>query len=254
MIRSKKRRRTRERTNPLKTIGILGGMGPEATVDLFSKIVKGTQVQKDQDHLRILIDNNPKIPDRTLAIVGKGPSPLPSLLECGKKLERMGAHFLIIPCVTAHHFHEDLQRRLKVPVLHIVEETKRYVRLHLKGIRRIGLLATTGTLRTGLFQRVFAESPIELITPSPETQENKVMEAIYGVKGVKAVGPSPFSKNLIRLAARELIRKGAEAVIAGCTEIPLVLKEGDLPVPVVDPLRVLARAAVEKAGGRWKET
>lgn len=236
-----------------KTIGILGGMGPEATIDLFSKIVKGTEARRDQDHLRVLIDNNPKIPDRTLAILGKGPSPLPLLIECGKKLERMGAQFLIIPCVTAHHFHHDLQRRLKVPVLHVVEETKRYLLLHHKGIHRIGLLATTGTIRTGLFQRVFTESPIELIVPSPETQERKVMEAIYGVRGIKAIGPSSCSKRLVRQAARELIRKGAEAVIAGCTEIPLVLKDGDLPVPVVDPLWVLAKAAVEKAGGRWKE-
>lgn len=244
---------TQEETMSQKTIGILGGMGPEATVDLFSKIVKGTRVRRDQDHLRILIDNNPKIPDRTLAIEGKGPSPLPSLVESAKKLERMGAHFLVIPCVTAHQFHADLQKRLKIPVLHIVEETIRYVLLRFKGIRKIGLLATTGTLRTGLFQRALTESPIELIIPSSQTQETKVMEAIYGAKGVKAVGPSPYSIRLVRQAARELMRKGAEGILAGCTEIPLIIRDGDLPVPVVDPLWVLARTAVEKAGGRWKE-
>ncbi len=253
---------TREETAPStcdstgfpKTIGILGGMGPEATVELFSKIVKGTRVRKDQDHLRILIDNNPKIPDRTLAIEGKGPSPLPFLIECGKRLERMGAQLLIIPCVTAHHFHADLQKRLKIPVLHIVEETREYVLHRLKRIRRIGLLATTGTLRTGLFQKAFAESSIEILTPSPETQAGKVMGAIYGAAGIKALGPSSYSRRLVRQAAGELMSKGAEAIIAGCTEIPLVLRNGDLSVPVVDPLHVLARAAVEKAGGRWRES
>jgi aspartate racemase len=233
-----------------KIIGILGGMGPEATIDLFTKIVKGTKAKKDQDHLRILIDNNPKIPDRTLAIQRKGPSPLTQLIRSAKLLENVGADFIVIPCVTAHHFFESLQKRVKIPFLHLVEETVKYIQTRLKGIRKIGLIATTGTIQTGLFQKAFSNHVIELILPTPEVQKKWVMEAIYGKKGIKVIGPSENSKRLILKASESLIKQGAQAIIAGCTEIPLVLKDGDLSVPVIDPISILANAAVKKARGK----
>lgn len=235
-----------------KIIGILGGMGPEATVDLFTKIVKGTKAKKDQDHLRILIDNNPKIPNRTLAIQGKGPSPLPLLIKSARTLEKAGADFIVIPCVTAHHFHGPLQKRIRIPILHIVEETVNHVQARFRRIRTIGLLATSGTLQSGLFQRAFSRSKIELILPRPDVQKDRVMEAIFGKGGIKDLGPSDKSRRLILDASRELIRQGAQAVIAGCTEVPLVLKDGDLSMPVIDPVAILARAAVQKALGRRK--
>jgi len=177
-----------------KIIGILGGMGPEATIDLFTKIVKETKVKKDQDHLRILIDNNPKIPDRTLAIQKKGPSPLIQLIRSATVLEKAGADFIIIPCVTAHYYYESLQKRIKIPILHIIEETLEYLQAKLKGISKIGLIATTGTIQTGLFQKAFSHHVIELILPAPKLQKKWVMEAIYGKKGIKVIGPSEDSK------------------------------------------------------------
>lgn len=232
-----------------KIIGILGGMGPEATIDLFTKIVKGTRVKKDQNHLRILIDNNPKIPDRTLAIQGKGPSPLPQLIQSAKLLQRAGADFIVIPCVTAHYYHEPLQKKIKIPILHIIGETVNYLKKKFKGVRKIGLIATTGSIQTGLFQGAFSSIGIDTVLLSPSVQKNWVMEAIYGEKGIKAVGSSEASKYLIVEVSQRLIRQGAQAIIAGCTEIPLVLKDGDLPVPIIDPISILARAAIEKAGG-----
>ena len=237
-----------------KIIGILGGMGPEATIDLFTKIVKGTKVRKDQDHLRILIDNNPKIPDRTLAIQGKGPSPLTELVRSAKILERAKADFIVIPCVTAHHYFQPLQERIKIPILHIVLETVKYIQSRLRGIHKIGLIATTGTIHTRLFQRAFSHTGIELILPSPEIQKKLVMKAIYGRDGIKVIGPSEKSKRLIFDASRRLIRQGAHAIIAGCTEVPLVLKERDLSVPVIDPISVLAQAAIEKAREKKKKS
>ena len=230
-----------------KVIGILGGMGPEATIDLFAKIVKGTKAKKDQDHLRILIDNNPKIPNRTLAILGKGESPLPHLVRSAKTLAKAGVDFIVIPCVTAHHFYGPLQKKIKIPVVHIVQETRRYLQAHLKEVHTIGLLATTGTLRSGLFQNAFAGSGIEIISPPPDLQKYHVMEAIFGKEGIKTIGPSEESKRLMVAAAKRLIGRGAQAIIAGCTEVPLVLKQGDLPVPVIDPVAILAGAAVERA-------
>ncbi len=235
---------------PEKIIGILGGMGPEATIDLFTKIVKGTKVKKDQDHLRILIDNNPKIPDRTLAIQRKGPTPLTQLVRSAKILQKAGAVFIVIPCVTAHYYYDSLQKRIKIPILHIVDETVRYIKKKLKGMTKIGLIATEGTMQTGLFQKALSNNVIELILPTPGVQKKWVMEAIYGKKGIKIVGPSEQAKRLILKASESLIKQGAQAIIAGCTEVPLVLKRRDLPVPVIDPISVLASAAIRKARGK----
>jgi aspartate racemase len=233
-----------------KTIGILGGMGPAATVDLFTKIVEGTKVKRDQDHLRVLIDNNPKIPDRTLAIQGKASTPLTEMVRSAKILENAGADFIVIPCVTAHYYYDSLQKRIKIPILHVVEETMKYIEKKMKGMGRIGLIATEGTIHTGLFQKAFSNNAMELILPTPEVQRKWVTEAIYGKRGIKAVGPSEHSKRFIREASESLIKQGAQAIIAGCTEVPLVLKGGDLPIPVIDPISVLASAAVGKAQGK----
>ena len=235
-----------------QVIATVGGMGPEATIDLFTKIVKGSKVKRDQDHLRIVIDNNPQIPDRTLAIKGKGPSPLPRLTQSAKMLGRAGANFILIPCITAHHFFGPLQRRIKTPILHILDETLDYIQTQLEEVHKIGIIATTGTVQAGLFQKIFANSNIELIFPVPETQKKYVMEAIYGKRGIKTIGPSENSKRLVLKASKELMRRGAQVIIAGCTEIPLVLKEGDLPIRILDPLSILAKAAIKEAGGKTK--
>jgi aspartate racemase len=238
---------------PEKIIGILGGMGPEATIDLYTKIVKGTKVKKDQDHLRILIDNNPKIPDRTLAIKKKGPSPLPQLIRSAKILENAGADFIIIPCVTAHYYLKPLQKRIKIPILHLIEISVQYLKTKWKGISKIGLLATTGTIQTGLFQKALSHTGIGVVLPDPEIQENWVMEAIYGKQGIKVTGPTENSRRLILKASEKLVHLGAQAIIAGCTEVPLVLKDGDLSVPLIDPVSILAKAAIERAKGKKRE-
>jgi aspartate racemase len=235
---------------PEKVIGVLGGMGPEATLELLGKILKLTGARTDQEHLRIVIVNNPKVPNRTLAIQGKGPSPMPELRRSARALERAGADFIVIPCVTAHYFYAPLSRATRLPIVHLVRELVSYVRAQYPALHTVGLLATTGTLETGLFQKTFANTSVTVLTPSARSQKQQVMHAIFAKKGIKAVGPTPWSKVLIADAANTLTSRGAQLIIAGCTEIPLVLHDGDLPVPVVDALTVLARVAVERARGR----
>ncbi len=235
---------------PEKIIGVLGGMGPEATIELFTQIVRRTRAKKDREHLRVLIDNNPKVPDRTAAILGAGKSCLPELVRSARALERAGADFIVIPCVTVHHFHGALQRRTSLPVLHIVEETVKRIRTRHSRARRIGLLATTGTIRAGLFQKALAGTRMALIVPREETQERVVMKAVYEIK---ANGATDKARALVRRAAEEIVALGAQVVVAGCTEIPLVLRDGDLPVPVVDPIAILAEAAIDRAGGKRRK-
>lgn len=228
-----------------KVVGILGGMGPEATVDLFAKIVKNTPARRDQDHLRIVVEDDPSIPDRTAAIFEGGPDPLPAMLEAGRRLIGAGADFIVIPCNTAHHFYERLAGRLPVPVLHIMEETARFIARDHPAARRIGLLATTGTVWTGLYDRALAKRGLTVLHPAPAVQE-QIMEAIYGRDGIKA-GHYDRPRELLTAAGRSLVESGADVVVAGCTEIPLVLKPGLLPVPVIDATEALALAAVTEA-------
>lgn len=222
-----------------RVIGVIGGMGPLATADLFMKIVKSTPAAKDQDHPRIVIDNNPEIPDRTAFIVGKGADPKPLLIETARNVERMGASFLCIPCNTAHFFHGDIQAAVNIPVLHIMREVAAY----LKGkVKKAGILASTGTLQTRLYENSLTDAGIVALTPEGADQE-EVMDAIYSVKA----GDLEKGRRLALAAGQKLVSKGAEAVIAGCTEIPLVLQEGDLPVPVIDATQILAEACVREA-------
>jgi len=228
---------------PEKIIGILGGMGPEATTDLFYKIIKLTPAEKDQDHLRVIIDNNPKIPDRTASILGKGGDPLPALRETAQNLEKAGADFIIIPCNTAHYFLLSIQGSVKIPILNMIEETAKETRKKISLIQKVGLLASAGVYETKIYHQHFKKFNIEVISPEEKDKE-KVMKVIYAVKAGDL--SEKVKKNII-LIAQKLIDKGVEAIIAGCTEIPLILKEGDVSVPIIDPTQALAKAAVRKA-------
>ena len=222
-----------------KTVGILGGMGPEATADLFMKIIKATPAKKDQEHLRVVMDSNPKIPDRTAFILGKGEDPRPLLLAGAKNLEQLGASFIVIPCNTAHYFHKAIQDSVGIRVLNIMDE----VAGHLSGkAQRVGILASTGTLTTRLYENALARCGIETVLPQG-TDQDKVMRAIYAVKA----GELDIGKEIALEQGRNLVAAGAQAVVAGCTEIPLVLKEGDLEVPVIDATTILAQSAVRFA-------
>jgi len=225
-------------------IGVLGGMGPAATADFYQKLIQATPAKSDQEHFKVLIFSNPHIPDRTAAICGEGPDPTPALIEGAELLVRAGVAFIAIPCVTAHFFYEGLQAATSVPILHIVGEAAAAVRRDHPALRRLGLLATTGTVQTRLFERYFEPHGLTILTPDPAVQAANVTEAIYAVKHGE---PLDRPRRLIREAATHLEARGAEAVIAGCTEVPLILLDGDLPIPVIDPTQLLAQAAVRKA-------
>lgn len=228
---------------PEKIIGILGGMGPEATIDLFYKIIKFTPAEKDQEHLRIIIDNNPKIPDRTAAILGKGEDPLPALQETAQNLEKAGADFIIIPCNTAHYFLSSIQESVNIPVLNMIEETAKETKKRIPQIKKVGLLASIGVYKSEIYHQHFKKFNIEVISPEEKDKE-EIMKVIYTIKAGDL--SQKVKKNILKIT-QKLIDKGAEAIIAGCTEIPLILKEGDVSVPLIDSTQILARIAVQKA-------
>ncbi|MBW2337150.1 MAG: amino acid racemase [Deltaproteobacteria bacterium] len=233
-----------------KTIGVLGGMGPEATLDCFGKIIKNTPAKTDQDHLRVVIDSNPAIPDRIAAIVGDGESPVPALIAECRVLEKAGADFIIIPCVTVHVFLSEIQAHSQLPILSIIDAVAEAVCRKIPEARTIGLMGTIATIQGGLFQKRLAEESINTLLPDRAAQA-KIIDAIKDIKDIR----SPRTRSEITAAlieaARSLINKkpeGARAIIAGCTEIPLALGQEHLPVPYFDALTILARAAIRRAG------
>ena len=226
-----------------KIIGIIGGMGPLATADLFEKITLHTRAQRDQDHLRILIDSNTNIPDRTAALLHGGQDPTPQLTASAALLERMGAQVLIMPCNTAHNYYDAVAGAVHIPVLHMIRLTAQA--LQTRGVAAAGLLATDGTVETGIYQRTFAGTGIDLLTPEPEGQR-AIMDMIY--RGVKA-GDLRYDASAARRAMDSLLRQGAQTLILGCTELPLAAKLYQLDYPFTDPTLELALGAIRFAGG-----
>ena len=229
---------------PEQIVGILGGMGPEATAELFRRILSLTQAKVDQNHLHVLVDSNPKIPDRTAAIIGEGESPLPALVAAAQNLERAGADFIAIPCNTAHYWLHELREEVSIPIINMIGETALRVADQRPALHKIGLLATTGTLQSGLYQRAFADNSIDIFVPSEE-QDAVIMSAIHAIKA----GDHSVKSAVIEVA-QELMACGAQGIIPGCTELSLVVPAGSLSVPVFDPLSILAERAVSLARGR----
>ena len=230
-----------------KVIGILGGMGPEATLDCFEKIIRNTPAVKDQDHLRVIIDSNPKVPDRTAAILGKGPSPLPLLLQGCRTLQQAGADFIIMPCVSAHFYQEEMRQQITLPLVSIFDVVAETLSHDHPEIKVVGLLGTTGTVRSGLFQKRLKADGIEALVCEDKVQE-RVMAAIYDIKSSQANRPREAITNDLIAAAQSLIFRGAAGIVAGCTEIPLALSQRNLSVPYFDALLLLARATIRLAG------
>ena len=226
-----------------KIIGILGGMGPEATIDLFKKIVKLTAAIQDQDHLRIIIDNNPKIPDRTKAILYGEGNPLPSLIKTAKNLKKAGADFIIIPCNTAHYYYDKIQEAVCIPILNMIQETSIFVHKMFPFIKNISLFATQGTYKSQLYQLYFNNFAIKIMIPS-EMEQNELMEIIYRIKG--GYNLDLLKKQVIKIIYSQ-INNGAQGIITGCTELSLIIEEKEFTIPIIDPTLVLAQKAIEKA-------
>jgi len=230
-----------------RTIGIIGGMGPEATAYFYWLIIKKTKARKDQEHIHVIIDSYPQIPPRTVAILGKGPSPLPYLIESARRLEGAGAEILVMPCITAHYYYDKLKARTSLPVVNLLQVTVEEIRRTLPEARKIGLIGSTGTIKSRLFHNYLEKAHLEPLSPTPSEQK-RVMQAIFGPEGIKAGITSGRPRESLIDIAHQLISRGAEAIIAACTEVPLVLKENDLSVPLFDPMEIGARVCITLAG------
>jgi aspartate racemase len=229
-----------------KKAGVLSGMGPEVTSEFIRRIMAITEAEKDQDHIPLIINHNPTIPDRTEAILHKGKNPVPELKSSLELLVKAGADFIVIPCNTAHYYYEQMQKSVPVPIFHIIRETVKKSLFLKKGLKTAGLLATSATVKTGIYQKEFSAEKVKVKTLSEKLQQ-MVMNAIIDIKAGRN---KSTAKDKMLQAGQELMNSGAEIIIVGCTEISLVVKQEDFKIPLVDSLQVLAEKTIEEAGGR----
>ena len=200
-----------------KILGIIGGMGPLATVNLFNKIVINTDARSDQEHIHMLIDNNVNIPDRTAFLLGKGKDPTKELIKSATRLEKAGADFLIMPCNTAHHFYQVIKEKINIDFLNMIEETVRFIQLKYPGVKKVGLLSTDGTLKAKIYDSYFNKQNIQVINPRKKIQDS-IMDIIYGIKA----GKKEIQIDAIYNAAEEFKAKGIGVFVLGCTELSIV--------------------------------
>jgi aspartate racemase len=225
-----------------KVVGILGGMGPEATVDLMQRIIRLTPALDDIDHIRCIVDNNPKVPSRIKAIIeGDGEHPGPCMADMGKRLENWGADFLVIACNTAHYYYKDVQQAVTIPVINLIDLVSSYFRNQYPDQENVGLLASPAVAMTGLYTTKLSALGIKDIWPDPESQE-MLLDVIKEVKKGNT-GESVYSRYV--KVCDNLKKKGTKTAIIACTELSAL--QSDLPIETVDAAHVLAEEIIRIA-------
>jgi aspartate racemase len=227
-----------------ETLGVLGGMGPLATVDFLAKVIERSKAQWDWQQLPIVSGVWPQVPDRVTALTVPGaPSPAPSLIACGQTLVAAGARCIAMPCNTIHCWYDELAAAVDVPVFHIVDEA---IRRFPEGTGKVGLMATRGTLEAGLYQERLAAAGIECVEPSPEVLHEALLPAIGAVKRHNL----KEATHLFEATARHLLAS-TDTIVLACTDLPPLLRYADphLDAAWVDTNDTLAQACVQWAHG-----
>jgi aspartate racemase len=243
---NQKMRKEKEKKMPDRLIGILGGMGPEATLDLYRYILALTPATKDQDHIRILIYSNPRIPDRTAAIIAGGENPLDCLIDSAMLLERAGAEIIAIPCNAAHYYLPEMRKKVRVPILDMVTETCGNLTRELPSVKTVGLLASLGAVRSGVYHKSLTDAGIGILMPDDAEQQ----EIENGIAQIKAGIHTRSTQETFQSIGSRLFESGAGAVILGCTEVPLAFNSSRVNYPTLNSTRILAEATVDWALGK----
>ncbi|MGR6320632.1 amino acid racemase [Micromonospora soli] len=225
-----------------RMVGVLGGMGPAATVDFYGKLVEETAATCDQEHVPVVIWGNPRVPDRSLSLLG-GEDPTPYLRRGIEALKQAGCEVLAVPCNTAHAFVPRLADVAGLELVSIIEVTADA--LAADGVRRAGVLATTGTRQAGLYADALRQRGVTVIEPDEPGQRH----VTAAIGAVKSGGVRPVHTRALAEVSRSLADRGAERVVTACTELVLALDSSRVPVPVLDPARLLARRVAAVALG-----
>ncbi len=232
-----------------KILGVIGGMGPEATAYFYEEIIAHTKASKDQDHINMVILNCASMPDRTEAIKsGKHDELLATMKAEVEKLEKCGAGNIAIPCNTSHYFMDRIREMTDIPVINMIDETARHVAEGEIKVKKVGILATDGAISTGLYQKACSDHGLVAEVPDPDSQK-KVMSLIYDdIKAGKMGDEDKFHD-----AVTNLQSKGCNVIILGCTELSVYKKHHKVPIHCVDALDVLVRESIIRSGAEYEE-
>ncbi len=226
----------------MKRLGIIGGMGPMASAVFAEMITEMTDAANDQEHIEYIMHSCPWIPDRTEFLLGLSKDdPCVGIISVGKRLSEAGTDLIAIPCVTAHCFHKRISIGIPVPVVNVMSETADYLKK--EGVERVGLLATDGVIKSGIFEKEIKSVGVDVILPSEEKQKY-VMQMIYD--DIKA--NNEINVSLYETVSTELFQNGCDVILLGCTELSMLTRENDLPGAYLDAMRVLAKVCVECCG------
>ncbi|SHE53302.1 aspartate racemase [Modicisalibacter ilicicola DSM 19980] len=225
-------------------VGVIGGMGPDATVEFMQRVIDATPADDDSDHIHLLVDNNPKVPSRIKALIeGDGENPGPTIAAMAQRLEKAGARFLVMPCNTAHYYWEYAQESVGIPVFNMIRLTLEAVHQAAPGAR-VGMLASPALRKIGLYERYADDLGLKLVYPH---NENALLEVIRAVKrGERRHGTTLEAFNR---AAEDLGRQGADVLVLACTELSVIQESLTTAVPVYDSLQILADEVVRSVEG-----
>lgn len=230
--------------NGEKTVGVIGGMGPDATVELMRRVIAATPADDDADHIHMIVDNNPKVPSRIKALIeGTGETPGPFIAGMARGLAAAGADFLVIPCNTAHHYHAEVADAVSIPVLNVITLTATAISTAPPAPRRIGMLASPAVKIVGLFDAAFQAVGIETLYP----ESNDRLLAV--IKAVKAGQITDAVRETFNAVVDELEADGAGALLIACTELSVISDALTSTLPVFDTLQVLTDEIVARAKG-----
>ncbi len=225
-----------DKTSP--TVGVIGGMGPAAAIDFMHKVVALTPAERDEQHVHMILDNDPTVPSRQDALLAGGEDPGPAIAAIGQRLEVAGADFLVMVCNTAHAFVGPLQSRVRIPLVSIIDVTVDACR----GFKRVGVLATDGCIRSRIYQDAMERNDVECVLPT----DAEIVQLTAVIAAVKAGNLGDAVVQGTVQVANALVERGAEAIVVGCTEISLFLEPGTLTVPLLSSTDLLAEYVVTR--------
>jgi len=229
-----------------KVLGIIGGMGPEATTDFMNRVIRVTPATDDKDHIRMIVDNHPQIPSRIKALFEKnGEDPTGCLIQIAQNLETWGADLIAIPCNTAHYYYQAVQNSVQIPILNMLELVTDLINRNHPDLKKVGFLGSTAVIQTGLYEKKLAQHSISIVYPKSGSQD-RIMTVIRAIKSGKY---SDSELQVVVDTASELIQSGADVLIIGCTELSATCHMLPDHICFYDASQILAEAVVKEIKG-----
>ena len=227
---------------PLPRIGVLGGMGPLASAEFMVKLVQATPAQRDQEHFPTTLDSSPQIPDRPSSLNGNGPDPFPAMIDVIRRLESDGCAMIAMPCNTVHHWYDRLVDQTDLPIVHIADAVAQRLRELTPTVKRVGVLGAWVTSNLGIYSKRLGDE-WEWVYASDDELKSVVMPGIAAVKA----GDLAQGRTLFLAAIQAMLAQRPDAIVLACTEIPVVIAQADVAVPIVDSTEALARYTISMA-------